>query len=416
MTIPRRRSTGHEHADRLVAGAVALIAVLATPTGPLAAQEVIELPAEDMLLDADFEEVYRLGAVDGGGWDTFGDIEGLGFDASGNLYILDTRAVRISVVDPEGNPVRQFIGEGEGPGEFGSNSARGLNFAVMRDGRVAVYDPGRAGFALFGADGEFERTVPMGGDRWRQPMLSDIQALPGMERVLSTTRVTYFSPPDPGPGSRFRYVLSYDLGGDEAVVDTAATAWKPPSDRQAFSPRLMAGALPGGGVAYSDSSAYAIKFAAPGGRVTRIVTRPLWPRPVTARIRSREIKRRLESLETGQPTGDPAMQAAMQAMIDAQRAGIESMEFYPEMPVVLALRTDWEGTIWVRRRGDEGAGGDPIDLITADGRYLGTFAPGSTALPEAFGPDGLLAFVETDDLDVPYVVVKRFRRPEGVPE
>jgi len=414
MTIPRRRSTGHEHADRLVAGAVALIAVLATPTGPLAAQEVMELPAEDMLLDADFEEVYRLGAVDGGGWDTFGDIEGLGFDASGNLYILDTRAVRISVVDPEGNLVRQFIGEGEGPGEFGSNSARGLNFAVMRDGRVAVYDPGRAGFALFGADGEFERTVPMGGDRWRQPMLSDIQAFPGMERVLSTTRVTYFSPPDPGPGSRFRYVLSYDLGGDEAVVDTAATAWKPPSDRQAFSPRLMAGALPGGGVAYSDSSAYAIKFAAPGGRVTRIVTRPLWPRPVTARIRSREIKRRLESLETGQPTGDPAMQAAMQAMIDAQRAGIESMEFYPEMPVVLALRTDWEGTIWVRRRGDEGAGGDPIDLITADGRYLGTFAPGSTALPEAFGPDGLLAFVETDDLDVPYVVVKRFRWPGGV--
>ena len=144
MTIPRRRSTGHEHADRLVAGAVALIAVLATPTGPLPAQQLIELPAEDTPLDADFEEVYRLGTLDGGGWDTFGNIEGLGFDGGGNLYILDTRAVRISVVDPEGKLVRRFIGEGEGPGEFGSNSARGLNFAVMRDGRVAVYDPGRA--------------------------------------------------------------------------------------------------------------------------------------------------------------------------------------------------------------------------------------------------------------------------------
>ena len=102
MTIPRRRSTGHEHADRLVAGAVALIAVLATPTGPLPAQQVIELPAEDMPLDADFEEVYRLGTLDGGGWDAFGSIEGLGFDGGGNLYILDTRAVRISVVDPKG--------------------------------------------------------------------------------------------------------------------------------------------------------------------------------------------------------------------------------------------------------------------------------------------------------------------------
>ena len=395
--------------------AVATLSItgLAASAGPLAAQEVIGLPAEDRLLDADFEEIYRLGAVDGGGWDTFGSVEDLGFDGAGNLYILDTQAVRISVVDPEGNLVRQFIGEGEGPGEFGSNSSRALEFAVMRDGRVAIYDPGRIGFALFGADGEFERTIPMGGDRWRQPMLSDIQAFPGMERVLSTTRVVYFSTPDPGPGPQFRYVLSYDLSSDEAAVDTAATTWKPPSDRQAFRPELMAGALPGGGVAYSDSSAYAIKFTAPGGRVTRIVTRPFRPRPVTDRIKSEEIERRLESFETTrQPTGSPAMQAAMQAMIDAQRAGIESMEFYPELPVLLALRTDWEGTIWVRRRADEGVGGDPIDLITADGRYLGTFAPGSTALPEAFGPDGLVAFVEADDLDVPYVVVKRLR--EGV--
>ena len=401
----------------MVAGAVALIAVLASTARPLAAQEVIELPAEDRLRDADFEEIYRLGAVDGGGWDTFGSIESLGFDGAGNLYILDTQAVRISVVDPEGSLVRQFIGEGEGPGEFGSNSARALEFAVMRDGRVAVYDPGRIGFALFGADGEFERTIPMGGDGWRQPMLSDIQAFPGMERVLSTTRVTYFSSPDPGQRPQVRYVLSYDLGGDEAAVDTAATAWNRPSDRQIFGPELMAGALPGGGVAFSDSSAYAIKFAAPGGRVTRIVTRPFRPRPVTDRIRNEEIERRLESFETTrQPIGDSTMQAMVQAMIEAQRAGIESMEFYPEMPVLLALRTDWEGTIWVSRRGEEGVEGDPIDLITADGRYLGTFAPGSVALPEAFGPDGLVAFVEADDLDVPYVVVKRFRWPEGAPE
>lgn len=417
MTVPHRRSTWHGHADRLVVGATVLITLLATTSRPLAAQEAIELPPQDRLLDADFEEIYRLGAVDGGGWDTFGSVEGLGFDGAGNLYILDTQAVRISVVDPDGNLVRQFIGEGEGPGEFGSNSARALEFAVLRDGRVAVYDPGRIGFVLFGASGEFERAIPVGGERRRWPILPDIQAFPGMERVLATTVVGYLSRPDPGRRPQVRYVLSYDLGGDEAAVDTAATAWNRPSDRQIFGPELMAGALPGGGVAFSDSSAYAIKFAAPGGRVTRIVTRPFRPRPVTDRIRNEEIERRLKSFEGREPmTGDSAMQAAGQAMIDAQRAGIESMEFHPEMPVVLALRTDWEGTVWVRRRGEEGAGGDPIDLITADGRYLGTLPPGSTVLPEAFGPDGLVAFVETDDLDVPYVVVTRFRWLGGASE
>ena len=55
--------TRQDHAERIVAGAVALITVLATTSRPLPAQEVIELPAEDRLLDAGFEEVYRLGSL-----------------------------------------------------------------------------------------------------------------------------------------------------------------------------------------------------------------------------------------------------------------------------------------------------------------------------------------------------------------
>ena len=69
--------------------------------------------------------------------------------------------------------------------------------------------------------------------------------------------------------------------------------------------------------------------------------------------------------------------------------------------------TSWEGTIWVRRRGEEPAGDGPIDLLTADGRYLGTLPADATAMPRAFGPEGLVAFVERDELDVPTVVVKR---------
>ena len=66
-------------------------------TNPLAAQEVIELPAEDRLLDADFEEVYRVGAFNGSEWETFGRVRGVAFDPSGNLYVLDSQAARIVV-------------------------------------------------------------------------------------------------------------------------------------------------------------------------------------------------------------------------------------------------------------------------------------------------------------------------------
>lgn len=78
------------------------------------------------------------------------------------------------------------------------------------------------------------------------------------------------------------------------------------------------------------------------------------------------------------------------------------------MPPLRSLRTSPKGTIRVRRRGDEPGSNGTIDLITPDGRgYLGSYAPGAMALPSAFGPDGLVAFIEQDDLDVQTVVVKR---------
>ena len=52
----------------------------------------------------------------------------------------------------------------------------------------------------------------------------------------------------------------------------------------------------------------------------------------------------------------------------------------------------------------------PIDILTPDGAYVGTLA--NAAMPVAFGPDGLAAWLEINELDVPVVVVRRL--PEGV--
>ncbi|WP_420449809.1 hypothetical protein [Candidatus Palauibacter sp.] len=41
------------------------------------------------------------------------------------------------------------------------------------------------------------------------------------------------------------------------------------------------------------------------------------------------------------------------------------------------------------------------------GRYLGSYRTGATQLPDAFGPEGLAAFIERDELDVQTVIVKR---------
>jgi hypothetical protein len=86
---------------------------------------------------------------------------------------------------------------------------------------------------------------------------------------------------------------------------------------------------------------------------------------------------------------------------------IEGMTFFPELSPLLDLATGWSGKIWAVRRADEPTEAGAIDVLTPTGDYVGTLPEGSVGLPAAFGPGGLVAFVERDDLDVPTVVVRR---------
>jgi DNA-binding beta-propeller fold protein YncE len=104
--------------------------------GPLSAQEVVDLPATDRYLPVDFEGVFRVGALDGEDWETFGEIEGLAFDEAGNLYVFDRQSSRVVVVDPQGVFLREIGQPGEGPGEL----RMPVTFTVLRDGTVIVAD------------------------------------------------------------------------------------------------------------------------------------------------------------------------------------------------------------------------------------------------------------------------------------
>ena len=394
-----------------------LTVALSLIASPLAAQQVVELPAEDRLLDADFEEVYRVGAVAGEDWETFGNVRDLAFDRAGNLYVVDIQGARIVVVNPEGGFLRQLGGVGQGPGEFDQHNTTSIRIAVLSDGRTVAFDQR---FSLFGPDGEFERTVRLrDGAMIFMPRL-DVDRRG--EGVLATGEVRIIdsamlrgradgTPTQP----EYRHVMRMNLTDNEASLDTVAHAWLPPGEATGFIPPLIAGALPRGGVAYTDSSAYAIKVMGADGRLERVLTRPFVPEPVTDRIRQEERERRLRGLE-GDPLGagraGGRRGAVMSGMTDAMRAQAQSMEFYPVVPVVRGLRTSWEGRIWVQRRGEEPVSDGPVDVLTPDGRYLGTFSADGMSMPGAFGPGGLAAFVEVDELGVQTVVVRRL--PEAI--
>lgn len=406
--------------------------------GPLTAQEVIELPSADRWLEPEFEELYRIGAIAGEEWEQFGNVRTVAFDGSGRLHVFDSQIDRIFVVGLDGNLIRQIGRDGEGPGDF-RNAA---DMAVMEDGRIVVPDLGHRAYQVFDSNGDFVRMVRMGGD----PSFAVVGihiAQRGTDAVITTPVgggrfSTSLVMPDGRPPQRdsptSRPIVRVSLAGEMIVTDTIADGWLPP-EREAqsaaaisgvslglprrfeLSPGLHWGVLPDGTVAFSDSTTYAIKIGEPSTGVSRILTRPFAPEPMTDGLIRAEKDRRLADLEAipdeelgGGSTvingevvrRDPEVQRRQ------RRERIENLQFFYEVPVLRGLGVSWNGTIWVQRRGGLPTSDGPVDLLATDGSYWGSYRTGTTAIPDAFGPNGLAAFIETGELGLQTVVVKRF--------
>lgn len=411
-------------------------AALPAAAGGLAAQQVIDLPARDVPLAADFAELYRVGATLEPSWQLYGASVEVAFDAAGNLYVFDRENYRIVKVSPTGTLVREIGERGDGPGELRSP----VDFTVLRDGTVVVADMGARSFQVYGIDGEWDRSVPFGSDG--AVMLGEVLADPRGGAVLSAGSRVVMMQVQGGRGAGMamptgRPIMRYGLA-EGAAGEEVLRAWEPPADDEprtasaapgggmafrvgagprAFTPELFAGTLPDGGVAYSDSSAYQVRIAGPDGTLRRTLRRPIRPEPVTERIQEEERARRLAEMDAGggprismQVAGragaapQPVPQEQIQQMLRQQ---VEQLQFYPEIPVVTRLATGWAGKIWVERRGEELDGPGPVDVITPAGEYLGTIAADGLGVPDAFGPEGRVAYVERDELDVVNVVVRR---------
>ena len=109
------------------------------------------------------------------------------------------------------------------------------------------------------------------------------------------------------------------------------------------------------------------------------------------------------SVTTGSSLGSLGSAGALQL----NSGSIEDMTFADEIPVIDDISVDWEDRIWIERTGENGQGPGLIDILTPDGRYVGTLPLEGLRIPWAFGPDGLMAYVETDEFEVQSVRVIR---------
>lgn len=272
------------------------------------AQETIELPPEDRPLALELADVYRIGSASAvADWELLNKVRGAGFDAAGNLYLLNSPN-RVVTVGPAGNLLGQFGRTGGGPGEF----AEAGQLDVLPSGRIVVADMRRLAFHVFDPEGVFERMV-------RMELIPDPNVFPDLY-YWGRAEVFGARPARRGAAifsDGIRKIMRTDLSSDKARVEPFVEAWAPPgtemkfgsladvtSEVWGFVPPLVFDALPGGGIAYSDSSAYAIKVTGPSGQVLRILRRPIVPQPVTDRLKRAEIDRRLAELSPNNTGGD----------------------------------------------------------------------------------------------------------------
>ena len=403
----------------LITGALASVACDDSTGAPDSLGPPGTLEGPDVMLTAVTEDVYTVGAYMGEDWESFGLLSDVAFDGAGNAHIVDMRADRIVVVAPDGSFVRMVGGSGEGPGELRSPSS----LHVFRDGGYVV--GGATSIDVFAPGGEHLRRMPV-NPITGSPFM-DTKALPdgSLVSIVIRTDSTDLARrrsglPSLKPPGRPIEVFPIEHGQPEVLY----TAWELPKEDagrrsaarpdgrlsagRAFEPRLHFEAISDGRLAVVDSIGYRVKLISRDGQVVGAVERPIAPLAVTEAMRDAQ-RERYVAREVPSNVG----------IFRVERESVDRLTFADEVPVIARISVDWEDRIWVQRRGEDGTGPGRTDIVTPDGGYIGTLPADGVRIPRAFGPNGLMAYITTDEFGVQIVRVIRLvslqPQPQGDP-
>ena len=352
-----------------------------------------------------FEEVLSIGEAAGDPDYRFGQIAGLDATSDGRILVLDNQAQHIKVFSADGVFERTVGQAGSGPGEFGPGAAV---LMVGAADTVIVPDAGnqRVNVILLG-EGEstsfplsFEEGIPM---RWQ---ISNSGVLAVQRRALNLPN---------------QDVVDVDLiarqAYDGTIVDTLLT---PPRGEtfsfggglpefHFFAPEPMWTLLNDGTFVHAVNDDYRINVAGPDASLTRVITMPSEPIPVSEQDKE---------IITGMIMGLMEEQGVPPQALDGIKQGISYEDVFPAFT---QMRNGPEQSLWVQRisvpsdmTADEqenwnpllDQGSDEWDVFDAEGRFMGF-----VTMPERFTPfslrGDLFYGVWRDEFEVQYVKVLR---------
>ena len=366
------------------------------------------LGQQDFFLSPVVDTVFRVGA---GAADEhqLARVASVAFDASANLHILDNRSYRLSVWNEQGEFMRIAGRQGEGPAEF----RRPKTAFVERDGSLAVYDLAPNSFKVFDSEGQYLRSVKASG-----PLLGGqaVRVGDGLWVGPDEPWMTSGSSDDePDP------LFTYSIAASAVESDTFFYPWRPepPEDGKFryLGPKWELAGFSDGRVALVDSVGYRVRILSREGSVEDVLERPVEPFPVTEEAKEAERERaRNQWTERAldETMDDMAAQLGIRLknfnpaqVIEDSQDQFDDLAFHEEIRVIDKLGVDWEDRLWVARSDPTGGSRGPTDIVTPAGQYLGTLRYEDLRPPGAFGPGGLMAYLETDELGVQTVLVVR---------
>jgi hypothetical protein len=369
---------------------------------------IVSNPAEGVWTSSDrwiVEEDLRIGS-EGDPDYQFGQIgaRGTAVASDGRIFVLDAQAQHVKVFSPEGVYQSTVGHPGGGPGEIGA----GANFLMMGPGdTLLVMDLGNQRVNRYLADGSDAGSFPLSIEQEGLPLNFTATA----SGVLARQSRPLALPQRPAPDSMDAIVA---FSCDGSVTDTLL---KFPSGKTlslgGSSPELnLFSAEPvweladGMQVLYGMNDDYRIGLYAPGGVLSRVITKPFERTSVGERDRD-AIMRFLERAWTD--AGVPPQALAR------LRGIVHFAEYYPAFARV-AIGPD--GTFWVQHIQSaseltdeefesynplEDTGAPDWDVFDSEGRLLGVVAMPPRFAPRQFVGDKIYG-VWRDDLDVQHVV------------
>ncbi len=156
----------------------------------------------------------------------------------------------------------------------------------------------------------------------------------------------------------------------------------------------------------SSGDPYRITMRASSGAILRELSMPLQHRPVTAAMKADDLDARLQRIELSRSEGGGETKTK-----DESRQVARLTPYMDSLPLILAMHTSPDGTLWVvDRAAVSGIDGAVATAFRRDGAMLGRVKLAEGQYPFAFGTDRVVLRVIDDD-DVVALRVHRFSRP-----